>query len=857
MTLHKDIKYCLPSLIGLFLFPLFHVTGQEKQDTAISTINPNDTSQSKAVNDTLTNDTVATKDTMISSSAIEAQVQYDAEDSVIFDLKNNKAYLYNKAHIVYQDMDLKSGKISLDWEKNLIEAHGIKDTAGNLKQKPVFKQGNKTFETDSMRYNFNSKKGKLYGLKTQEGEGYMHGTEVKKDERDVIYASKAKYTTCDKDDPHFHIAANKIKTIPNDKIISGPANLVVEDVPLPLVLPFGFFPNTSKQSSGLILPGYGEAQDRGFFLRGGGYYFGISDQVDMAIRGDIYSKGGWSINPQVRYKKRYKFDGNLNLRYGVTKLGEPEDPNYQETTDYAIRWSHNQAQAARPYSHFSASVDIASEDVHRNNWESANRAGRNNLNSSISYTTNFPGSPFRLTSNINHEQRLEQGDFNIEAPQTALNMNRIFPFKNAGSNFISNVGVNYDLNFKNNVNGKDSNFLNPNNWGPWNNGFRQNASLSTSARVLNYFSLNPGINYTSRIYFDRTVREFSEEKGQVISKKEKGLYNVQDYNFNTNLSTRIYGMFNIDNWGIKAMRHVLTPSLNVSYAPDFSSPQYNYYSTYQDTTGKIRQYSYFRNNVFGTAGSGERGALGINLNNNLEMKVADNNDTSKSTKKISLIDQLTINTNYNFLAESHKLSNIRINANTSALNFINFNANATVDPYYLRTSDTTRTEKLSISKNGSIGRITAFGFTANTRLSPETFNSEESSTPPRPMMGFGRYRSSISRYYTDFEIPWNLDLTYNVKYSKPQLEGRISDHTTRASGSIKLTDKWRVQLSANYDLKTQQFSPSDIRIKRDLHCWEMNFTVQPFGTRQYYMFTINAKANVLRDLELEKRDQSY
>lgn len=857
MYLYKGIKNCFISLIlTLCVLNPVQLYGQNTDSI------PNNTkdSQQKSIDSTLSIDDTATadsiqqtkQDTMISGSALEEVVEYKAKDSVQFNLQSNKANLFNKGKVNYKAIELKSGKITMDWETNNMHARGISDTAGNVDQAPVFKEGQQKFEADSMDYNFKSKKGKLYGLKTEKAQGYLHGEEVKKDENDVTFASKAKYTTCDKDDPHFHIEANKIKAIPNDKIISGPANLVIDDVPTPLYLPFGFFPNSQSQSSGILLPSYGEDGERGFYLKGLGYYFGISDKMDLTVSGNIFSKGSWRARTITRYKKRYQNEGRLQLEFGIDKFGEESDPNYREQQAFIIEWEHNQARKAQPFSNFSGNVQIASNQAYNNQQENITSRKKNQLNSRVNYSHQLPGTPFNAQLNASHSQKLSDNTFNLTLPQATFNMRRVSPFQTSDIGFVKNSGINYQANFQNRLQTTDTSLFNRNTWQNFQKGIQHTASYSTSAKVLKYFSLNPSFNYRESFFFEQEQRTYNPEKDTLLKSQKAGFYNVRTYDYSASISTNIYGTYNINNFGIFAARHVLNPRINISYSPDFTAPRFNNIFSYQTDEGEQKNYFPYKGPYSRRPGT-EQGSMGISLNNNLEMKVRNTDDSTEDTKKISLLDNFNIRGNYNFLADSFPLSNISFDANTRILNNISIQLRGSIDPYYLDPSDSTRVEKLSLEENGKIGRVTNFSLNVRTSLNPRTFNNENDQKPHQTR----GYRSLASLHYVDFDLPWNLSLTYNLNYGRRNFQGQITGQNIRVNGNVSLTDKWKISGNTSYNMQEGEFAPSQVSINRDLHCWKMSFRWQPFTDRAFYMFRITAKSSVLKDLEYEKKRRNF
>lgn len=810
-------------------------------------------------------------DTMISKSALESEVNYKAEDSIVYDLVNKKVYLFGKAEITFEKMKLDAGHVIIDWTTNTITAEGVKDSAGKETDNPVFLDGDQKYRSKRMVYNFKTKKGKLYELITSEGEGTIHGEEVKKDERDVIFASHAKYTTCDLDHPHYYISARRVKIIPGDKIITGPAYMVIEDVPLPLVLPFGFFPNNKRQASGIIVPGYGESPGRGFFLENGGYYFGFNDHLDLRLTGNLYTKGSWLIDAISRYATRYKFKGNLEFKYGVNKFGDPESTDFEKDRDLILNWTHNQDPKANPNSNFSADVNIASQNAFRNNSRQLQSQTQNSLSSSITYHNSLPRTPFTFDVSGRHSQTLSNHRISITLPSANLSMSRIKPFKKSKLGIVENIGVNYRMDFKNEVNTIDSLLFKDNIWDKMKYGIKHSSTIQTNAKLFKYFTLNPSINYNGYTYFDRYKRIY-QPRTKIIVKpngedslvhydttildRKYGLFTAHEYSFNTNLSTRLYGFFGINKFGIVAIRHVLTPNIGFSYRPDFSKSKYGYYDEVQvDTSGEIRKYSLYAENAYGGPSSGEQGNINFSLNNNLEMKVKQETDSGSTTKKIKLFESLNASGAYNMLADSFKLSNINFSARTTLLNNFNIQVGATLDPYVY--SSGKRKDEFEVTNSGKLGRINRANFSLNFSLNPELFKPKKDRRKARTYRYVG---TPDYMYYTDFDVPWNLSIQYSLDYNKnlsdPSIDPSVVQ-TISVGGSVSITEKWKFGGDMYYDMETEKISAARININRDLHCWEMSFNWNPVGTRSFYYFQINIKAQVLKDLQLKKKQDPW
>ncbi|HPD64033.1 MAG TPA: putative LPS assembly protein LptD [Bacteroidia bacterium] len=795
----------------------------------------------------------------ISKDAIKSKINYTAKDSIPIDLKNNLIYLYGEAEVSYEQIRLKAAKIIFDWKNSLVTAEGIADSLGNVSGNPVFYDKDQEYKAEKIIYNFKTKKGKLYNLLTVEGEGYIHGQEVMKDENDVLYARQAKYTTCnDEEHPHFYISASKIKVLKKN-IISGPAWLVIEDVPLPLGVPFGFFPKKDNRSSGILLPAYGESTNRGFYLRGGGYYFSINDYLDLALRGDIYSRGSWLINASSNYKVRYKFSGNLSVQYANNRYGEPNDPDFSVSKDFSVNWSHTQDPKSMNNASFRANVNAGSRNSFRNNSTNAADILQNTLRSSITYSKAFKGTPFSLSAGISHSQNLNSGSISISAPDFSFNMNRITPFKSKTGKrrWYSDIGLRYSLNSRNTLNTVDTAFLDPQSWRKWENGIQHSLPISTSFKMLRYFTLSPSVDYTGYTYFRKIDKTFVKnyqgtETDTILVSEENGIFQAHDVSVNANLSTRIYGMFNINKWNLVAMRHLITPTVSFSYRPDFSDPRFGYYKKVAlDSTGlNFETYSVFKTPIYGTPGRFRQGNIIFNIQNNFELKVLSKPDTSgkRVAKKIKLLDYLNFSGSYNFFADSFQMSNIRFSGRTSLFkNKLNLQFSGDIDPYTL-TSTGKRISKYEWDVNKRIGRLTNAYISVNSSL-----NSNPRKEREHEFFGFSGlpYES-----YVDFEIPWNLSWNYTFSFNKPGLDAKITQ-TVTLSGNINLTPKWKINVSTGYDLSSGELTFTSVDIYRDLHCWEMSFHWIPFGYRQSYMFKINVKASVLKDLKIDKKKEYF
>lgn len=789
-----------------------------------------------------TDSTAFSTDTLVSENALEQQVVSFAEDSIDYDLANKKVYLYHNAWVKYGEITLKAAFIELDSEKNIVYATGLPDSTGEMYGYPVFSEKGKDFSSKEMTYNFKTKKGVITEIITKEGEGYIHGEKVKKQANDVVHTHEGKYTTCDAEEPHFAIRAKKIKTIPGKKIITGPANLEIAGIPTPLVVPFGFFPNQQKQSSGLIFPSYGESASLGFFLKNGGYYFALNEYVDLGIRGDIYTKGSWGLSAHSNYRKRYKYNGHLKLSYSSIKTGSDDLGNLEDKRDFFIDWKHNQDQKARPNSRFAASVNAGSSTYHKNTVNTNNDYLKNTYKSSISYSKSWDKSNF--SSSLGHSQNTLNNTIHLDLPEVSYNINKLHPFKmlNKGnkSKWYDKIGVSYRLNARNEINTIDSLLFTQATLDKFENGIKHYIPVSASFKTLKHFTVSPSFNYTERWYFNHLERSWNGT--DVTTDTIKGFDRVYNYNFKTSINTKIYGMLQFKKGKVKALRHVISPALSFNYQPDFSTENFGYYQEIQsDSLGNTQPYSMFQNGIYGSVPIRRSGDLSFSLGNILEMKVNNKKDTVETIKKIKLLENLKISSAYNLFADSMNLSAIYLSGRTKLFNLFDLNFSSSFDPYSLNDSGE-RINQYYFKDSYKLGRLTDIYASLNFGLNGGE-NKEEN-------------HAYYWMDYVDFDIPWSLNVNYNIDYSKPKFEKTITQYLG-FSGSVKLTDKWKIGFNSGYDFKERDLTHTTLNIYRDLHCWEMLFKWIPFGHQQSYNFTIRVKASTLQDLKWEKKKDWY
>jgi lipopolysaccharide assembly outer membrane protein LptD (OstA) len=845
-----------------------HVSGQSNQDSASQ----------------LATDTLSKPDTLHvpqSSSALKSPIIYKAKDSIVYDILHTKVYLYGDVNVKYEDVDLSAAQVSYNWQTNTLFAEPGTDSVGNLTGYPVFKQGGTTVTTKTIAYNFISKKGRVSDLITQQGEGYIRGDTVKtlyQGEKQVSYVKNGIYTTCDyaKIPGHeldYYFKTRKLKLISGDKVVTGMANLYIEGVPTPLILPFGFFPANSRKTSGIIPPSVLYSATKGYALHGGGLYIAASKYFDVALTTDIYTKGDYLLQEQTRYARRYHFNGSLTFSVARNSYGLEDAPGFSRSNDYNFQWTHNQDPKAHPGTSFSASVNFPSSHYITNNLYYTPAVLTQNVNSSISYSKNWANSPFSLGVSAQNSLILDQAPTNtvksvpgitppnmtFTLPNASLSMTRIFPFKtNTGSKrWYSDIGISGNVNIINSLTTTDSTFRNDiTNIGNYRNGGTISVPLSTSFKVLKWFTLSPSINYNGYLYTRKFIRSDYTPADSVRIETLNGLYMANDANASMSLSTNIYGMFKIKRGRILAIRHVLTPILNAVYSPDFANPKYGYYRDFvQDRSGKVVRYSPYAGyndrtqSLVAIPAMGAQGSINFNLQNNLEMKVKTKNDSQSSTKKIKLLDPLNILGYYNFLDTSfYKLSDIRIDLRTTLFQNFSVSFSTLLSPYVL-------------DKNG----VRKPEYKWHSSRSPGTFTSSnlsfQGSLKPKDRKGVPIAYNPLYGYfypqpYVDFDMPWNLGYSFNLLYDRFAKDNKFSK-SVYLNGDFALTSKWHINFNSGYDFSNKQVTLTQISIVRDLHCWEARLDWTPFGPYRNYMFNIRIKASSLKDLKLEKKKAYY
>ncbi len=805
-------------------------------------------------------------------SPIEDIISSTNKDSLVYDVKTGEIRMYTEGKVEYQDKRLEAEYIEMKLNEDRIRAFGAPDSVGKYKQ-PRFTEGTSVYDMDSIVYNLKSEKAKLYGMKFSEGEGILRGRDIKKMDDDVFNIRGGKFTTCNAEHPHFYLAMTKAQYVQgkkNKKLIVAPSDLVFEDVPLPLGIPFAFFPIMGSSHSGIIMPEVGEENLKGFFLRGGGYYFKFNDYVDLAARAGIYTMGSWEASLESTYKVRYKYSGDFRFNYSKDIIGSRGSADYQNMSKYRLQWTHSQDPKFRPGSTLSANVNFSSSNYNKYDADNINDYISSQTNSSIAYSKTWAGTPFSFSTNIQHSQSNRDSTIMLSLPNFTFNVSRVYPFRRKNpvgkQKWYEQISFSYTNSFSNSVTTKQKDFMKSEMFKNMKYGMRHELPVNTSFTLLKYLNISPSFRYTERWYFDRINKAWDPMKNQqVVTDTTHGFYRVYDYSFSASLSTRIYGMFEFKgkNPAVKAIRHVLTPSISGSYTPDFGDPKYGFYRAIQtNASGDMGYYSPYENGVYGLPSRGRSASLSFSLGNTLEMKARSKTD-STGYKIVKLLESLTISSSYNFLADSLKLSPFSINARTTLFKSMGINLSARFDPYALD-SEGNKINRFAI-KDGKLGRFTSIGFsfgysfrsvfgldggTGSDALPPQP-NAQEQEFFDRNDIDYAQQQQMMASRYYDFSVPWNLSFNYTFNYSKPGLAANITQ-TLGFQGSVNLTPKWGINFNGGFDFQSRKLTPGSIALTRDLHCWQMDFSWVPIGFRKSWSFTIRAKSGMLSDLKYKK-----
>lgn len=816
----------------------------------------------------------------IKKPVLESVITYSAIDSIIPDFENQKMYMYKGGVINYQNIELKADYIMLDLARKEVYAEGLPDSTGTIVGNPVFKDGNDEFESKTMRYNFETQKGIISDVKTNQGDGIVHSNLTKKISKDEFIMRNGKYTTCDAEHPHFYLQMTRAKVISNKKIITGPAYLVLEDFPIYFpMIPFGLFPSSSTYTSGILIPTYGEEQTRGFYLRDGGYYWAASEYFDLALKGEIYSKGSWGANIHTNYRVRYKYNGSFDFRYNLNKTSEKPLPDYSVNRGFSLTWSHSQDTKANPNRTFSASVNMSTssydkQNTYLNTAVSVQSYLQTQKSSSITYSQKFENTPFNLNMSFRHSQNSRDTTLSMSLPELTFNVSKINPFKVKNrvgpAKWYEKISFSYTANIKNSIdNVKENQFFKKSLIKDWQNGWQHNIPITLpSFNLLKYINLSPSFSYSERWYTSYINKTYVPNNLHVPTLKDNiaidTVYSFRrnyNYAYSLSASTNIYGNFIMSNpnWKLKQIRHKITPQISFSYAPDFGKPKYGFWGYYIDGSGKKQYYNHFERGVFGSAGMGENGSISFSLNNNIEAKILDTNDSIANKKdgklqykKLKILD-FSANTSYNMIADSFKLSTISLSARTT-IKGVNVNMGANLNPYMVNSEGDLIDSYVWKHKSGfgKLGRLTnanlSFGMNFDSKKDkPQTTGDKKAPDKPK--------EKTDEDEYVEFTMPWSFRFDYTLTYSnsfKPDTKPTIYQ-SLNMGGRLSITEKWQMDMTTNFDIQKMKFSFTTVNITRSLHCWSMAFNFVPFGDRKSYSFTLSASSAMLRDLKVSKQ----
>ena len=841
---------------------------------AVDTLKLKNSSLDTSKNNTK-NDSVKKK-----KNVLEGIVKMNAKDYEKIDQKKKQLTLYNEASIKYTDFDIKAGIIVYDFEKKQVYAGRLKDTAGNYIQRPVFTQGSNIVEPDSLVYNNTTGKALIWNSRTKQGEMNIKAEISKRENDSVVFMKSARLTTAkDIDDPEYYFYVTKVKFVPKKKVVVGPTNLVIADVPTPLFLPFAYFPMSEKSTSGFIIPTPGQNNRQGYFLQNGGYYFALSEYYDLAILGDYYTNGSYGLRAESSYAKRYKFNGRFNFRFENNIQSEKGFPDYVKSKQYNIQWSHSQDAKAAANSRFSASVNLGSSQYFRQsvNMNNVGSTLNNNLSSSVSYSKTFQTVPqVNMSLSATHSQNTNTEQIDMTLPTFQASVDRIFPFApkdGIKKGFIKNINIQYNIRGENRIRTADSLFFKPQMFRDAKTGFQHSIPINTNFKILKYFSVTVGAAYNEVWAFNTIQKYFSSIENKVVTEEQKGFETFRTYNFSAGIGTTIYGTFNFgEDKKIQAIRHVMRPNISYGYTPSFEK----YYDTYAiDATGlTTAEYTKFDGGLFGSPGKSYSNNVGISLSNTFEAKMINKESKKGETKKVMLLNNLNFSTSYDFTADSLAWTPMRVSGGTQFFkDKLNLNFGATLDPYAIDNAGR-RINTFNIDNGGSLFRMTSANMTMNYAFSSS--DGEKKSNQQNQNNGgtgddlFGRNTDLSDTRQSLFDkddtkkedknvewyntkLPWDLRLAYSVTYNNANRQKEISSHSVMASGNIELAPRWKVGFSSGYDFKQKGVTFTQLRFERDLESWRMSFNWVPFGTNTYWGFFIGISSSVLSDIKYDKR----
>ena len=845
------------------------------------------------------------------SNGIDAPVKYSAEDSLVYDAESGTAYLYGNSKVDYENMKLTSDKVHMNLDKSTVRATGTVDSTaeGGIKGKPVFTMGKDEYKSDTMAFNFKSKKGLIKGIYTEQQDGFLSGEVGKRDSTGSIYLQHGRYTTCDKPHPDFYIALSRAKVRPGKDVVFGPAYLVVADVPLPLAIPYGFFPFSKKYSSGFIMPSYGDESDRGFYLRDGGYYFAISDKWDLKLLGEIYTKGSWGVSAASNYRKRYRYSGSFLFSYQDSKTGDKGLPDFAEQESFKIQWNHRQDPKANPYSSLAASVNFATSSYERNNLNSMynpQTLTQTTRTSSVSWSTGFSSIGLSLSATTNLAQDMRTSSIQITLPDLNISLSRFYPFKRkhlvGKERWYEKISMSYTGQLANSISTTEDKILHSNLIKDWKNAFQHTIPVQANFTLFNYINVTPSFNFTDRMYSKKVTRGWDNTlQKEVVRDTTYGFHNVYNWSMNVGASTKLYGFWvpNRKLFGdkIQAIRHVITPQVSFSYSPNFGARRYGYYDSYQytDASGNVKlvEYSPYQDELYSVPGKYKTEMISWDVSNNIEMKIKSDKDTT-GYKKISIIDELGASMSYNAAADYHRWSDLSMRLRLKWWKNYTFSMNAQFATY-----------AYELDANGKpyVGNHTEWGYGRLPRFQGMSQNFSFTLNPEKLKKWFGRKddkdddkvsvdsdgpdtniesnmdddlekgkyaakkkRGNIAETdddgYMSFNMPWSLTIGYGITM-RENTAGRFNTKTMRYpykftqtlnfSGNIRISDGWNINFSSGYDFENHAMSMTTASLSRDLHCFNMSASVvlAPYTS---YNFTFRCNAATLTDaLKYDKR----
>jgi len=845
------------------------------------------------------------------SNQLDAEIVYSAQDSIVF-YGNGTGFLHGQTDIKYKTINLKADFVRVKMDSSLIYAHGTVDSLGAKIGEPVFNEGETEYTSKELTYNLKTKKGYIRQAVTQQGEGYIISDRTKKTSDDILCIAGGKYTTCDNHDhPDFYLSLSKGKVKPGGYIVTGPAHLVICDVPLPIAVPFGFFPFTDKYSSGILMPAYVDELNRGFGLTNGGYYFAFNDYIDMEFRGEIWTKGTWAASANTTYLKRYKYRGNFNLDYREDVTGEKDMPDYRMDPSLSIRWSHSQDAKANQYFTFSSSVNFSTSGYNRNNinnYANPNLTSQNTKGSSVSFSQRFPESPFSISGSMLINQRTKDSTISLTLPNISLSMSRIYPLKRKNAvgkeRWYEKISMSYSGTLANSIDTKESKLLTSSFSKDWRNGMRHSIPVSATFNILKYINVSPSINYNERWYLQSIDKSWDVVNQKDIIDTTGGFHRVYDFNMGVSASTKLYGFYipirAIFGDKVDRIRHVLTPSVGFSYMPDFADPSWGYWDNYtkliQDKTNPAVfteqdvQYSHYQGSLYGapgSPGSGKSGNINFSLGNNVEMKVRNDKDTTGTMpfNKISLIDNFSVSSGYNLAVDSMQWSQFSTNLRLKFGKSYSLSLSGAFDPYmYVLNGDRlVHVNKLRWN-NGQFPRFLGTSTSYSYTISNETFKRKDKGKKKSDTQGTADQLNEIEDEndpdlnktnksagdktameksedgYQKVAVPWSISASYSIRYGNTneidydKVEYKMDfTHNLSFSGNLALTTNWKFNASTSYDFKYKEFTSASISITRNLHCWTMTGNVVPFGPYKTYNFRIGVNASMLQDLKYDKQ----